>query len=37
MEILYIKKIVLFLNKFLYFQSCNYKTFMKIHYVLRVL
>ncbi len=26
-----------FLNKFLYFQSYNYKIFMKIHHVLRVL
>jgi len=25
-----------FLNKFLYFQSCNYRIFMKIHHVLRV-
>jgi hypothetical protein len=32
------KKIIIsFLNKFLYFQSCNYKIFMKIHHVSRVL
>jgi hypothetical protein len=27
------KKLFYFLNKFLYFHSCNYKLFMKIHHV----
>ncbi len=36
MKTLYVKKIVLFLNKFLYFQSCNYKIFMKIYHVSKV-
>ncbi len=31
------KKLFYFKNKFLYFESCNYKTFMKIHHVSRVL
>ncbi len=33
----YIKKYIYFQNKFLYFQSCNYKIFMKIDHVLKVL
>jgi hypothetical protein len=37
MKTLYIKKMFYFKNKFLYFQSCNYKVFMKIHHVSRVL
>jgi hypothetical protein len=31
------KKMFYFLNNFLYFQTCNYKIFMKIHHVSRVL
>jgi hypothetical protein len=29
------KKLFNFLNKFVYFQSCNYKIFMKFHHVSR--
>jgi len=32
-----LKKLLYFLNKFLYFQSCNYEIFMEIHHVLKVL
>jgi len=31
------KKLLKFRNQFLYFQSCNYKIFMKIHYVSKIL
>jgi len=31
------KKLFYFLNKFLYFQSCNYKIFMKIHHISRII
>jgi hypothetical protein len=31
------RKLFYFWNKFLYFQSCNWKKFTKIHHVLKVL
>ncbi len=34
---IYVKKIVEFLNKFLSFQSCNYKISIKINHVSKVL
>jgi hypothetical protein len=37
MVTLYVKEFIFLINKFLYFQSCNYKIFMKIHYVSRIL
>jgi hypothetical protein len=37
MGTLYIKKYIYIWNKFLYFQSCNYIIFMKIHHVSRIL